>query len=900
MSEKLLDAALVRGAVVVTPNKRLAREIADAYDAARLAERRTAWPSARTLPWNAFVGELVQRAQDARLALPAQRLDATQSLHLWRRIVAADREHSPLVDVDEVAALAAEAWAHVHSYGSGAESWRGFSGAGPDVDAFARWAEAYAKELRRLDAVDAARAPDVVAALAGELPGVRDLEILLAGFVELSPQQRRLIDALQSAGARVIRIAAEPASIDGSAARLAECGTPREELDRALDWARSRALADPDARIGIVVLDLAQRREAVRAACEERLCAPLQWPGNEQAIRPYELSLGTPLADVPLVASALALIALTHRLLDRARAAALVRSPYLPDAAREWMRRAALERSWLERGVRELGWASLVDEVARVDGHLAERWRWATGELRHEARLAPRAWVERWRNWLADVGWCDGRTLTSDEYQADGAWNELLGAFARLAGVAPIIPAREAIGTLERLAREQLFQPATRGARIRVLGLLEASGLAFDALWVAGMAADAWPRAPEPSPLLPIAWQRERNVPRASPDGELAFAREVTARLAHAAPEVVFSFAASADDHERSASPLVAALPRAGVERVPPPTARRLFEARPVLDAVADASAPPIEAGTKLPGGTSLVEMQSECGFRALAMHRLRAHPWPGDVPGLTPLERGQLVHATLHRFWARVRGHDTLAAMDDTALADAVDAAFDEARDTLPPARWAMLPPAIAASEAGCVARLACEWLANVERGRPPFTVAHAEQRATVALAGHTMDIRIDRVDTLQDGGSAVIDYKSGFAKSPAGWFDERPSGLQLALYARAHAQAFPDAAVRALAYGQLRPGDVRAIGLHADAAVWPGLTLPEGVRQAGLVDWADADRRLQQALERIAGEFSAGHAGVAPRDPGVCKNCGLHALCRIADTADADVGVIAEGDDV
>ena len=64
-------------------------------------------------------------------------------------------------------------------------------------------------------------------------------------------------------------------------------------------------------------------------------------------------------------------------------------------------------------------------------------------------------------------------------------------------------------------------------------------------------------------------------------------------------------------------------------------------------------------------------------------------------------------------------------------------------------------------------------------------------------------------------------------------------------------------------------------------------------------LVDWADADRRLQQALDRIAGEFSAGCAGVAPRHPGVCKNCGLHALCRIADANGEDADAIGEIDD-
>ena len=515
MPDPIVDAALARGALIVTPNKRLAREIALRHDRAQVAAGRSTWSAARVLPWMTFVRELVQLGQDAGLALPPLYLDAVQARQLWQVIVRAELTEKPLVDADAAAALAVEAWEHVHAYGAGMEGWRGLAG-GEDVEAFVRWASAYRKEVGRLGAVDNARAADLLAAVAAELPDVATHDIVLTGFIELSPQQQRLLRALEAAGARITHRLDEARSITESPARLAACGTSSDELAWALDWARAHALRDPRARVGVVVLDLAQRRAAVRAACEDRLCAPLQWPGQHDAERPYDISLGPPLADTALVASALALIALLHRPIARSRAAALVRSPYLPNAKAEWMRRAALERTWLDRGTREVSWQTLIQDLEHVDANLAARWQWAAGELRRESRLAPRAWVERWRSWLTDVGWCEGQALSSDEYQADGAWNELLGTFARLAAVAPMLSADDALGTLGKLAREQVFQPEAPGARIRVLGLLEATGLTFDALWVAGMAADAWPRSPEPNPLLPITWQREHGVPRAT------------------------------------------------------------------------------------------------------------------------------------------------------------------------------------------------------------------------------------------------------------------------------------------------------------------------------------------------------------------------------------------------
>src|SRR5512139_415978 len=202
MHESVLAAA-ARGATLVTPNKRLAREIVASHDRAMLASGARAWPAVRVLPWQAFVAELWQQALDAGLPLPPQRLDARQTAHLWRRIVAADLDDAPLLDAATSAALAAEAWERVHAFGEGGASWRGFDANGPEVAAFVRWADAFDRETRRLGAFDLARAPDAIAAVVSGLPGVAGLDVAWIGFVEESPQQRRMLAALERAGASV-------------------------------------------------------------------------------------------------------------------------------------------------------------------------------------------------------------------------------------------------------------------------------------------------------------------------------------------------------------------------------------------------------------------------------------------------------------------------------------------------------------------------------------------------------------------------------------------------------------------------------------------------------------------------------------------------------------------------
>ena len=116
----------------------------------------------------------------------------------------------------------------------------------------------------------------------------------------------------------------------------------------------------------------------------------------------------------------------------------------------------------------------------------------------------------------------------------------------------------EALALLAELAAATPYQPESPPAPIQILGLIEAIGLPFDALWVAGMSDAAWPRSPRPHPLLPVRWQRERGVPRSDAAGELAWAREVVAWFRRAAPMVITSHAANGDDGPATHSALFA------------------------------------------------------------------------------------------------------------------------------------------------------------------------------------------------------------------------------------------------------------------------------------------------------------------------------------------------------
>ena len=886
--------ALAAGATVVTPNNRLARRLSAQHDAASQAAGLRAWPSAAVVPWNAWLATLWRDAVGAGNADDAPRLlTAAQAAHLWRRVVANDLAHAaPLTDAAGAAALAGEAWERLHAFGAGGESWRGWdsTAVGEDPAAFARWAESYRQALREAQAIDLAQVADRLLRAAPPWREIAPAAIALAGFVEPTAQQRRLFGGLAAAGVAVTQVDAV-ASAEQRVEVLA-CGTPREEIASALHWARARAEAAPDAAIGVVVLDLAARRDEVRALAEDILCPALQWPGQQAAARPYNLSLGTALADVPCIAAALDLLALTGGALAVDRAARLLRSRYLPGDDAAWLRRAAIEARWREAGRDEIDVAALTRTLAGAEAPLAQRWRAAYDASGGAGRAVPREWCQAWRRLLAGIGWPGERTPDSAEYQALGAWDDLLVTFATLDPVSGRLGRGDALAALRALAEETLFQPESAPAAIQIVGLLEAAGLPFDALWVAGLAADVWPPPARPNPLLPLAWQRERGVPRSSARRELDYARALMAQLARAAPQVVFSHPQRSDDHHCEASALLAAWASGPPPPVPAGTAPKMFADRPALAAIDDGQAPSVPAGTLLRGGAALIEAQSDCPFRAAATYRLGAAPWPRRGEGLSPLERGQLAHLALAAFWRRVGDRASLLALDARALDATVDDAVGEAlRGTaVDERRWAGLPPALLPGERDRLRRLLQAWLDAGERGRQDFAVLEIESPLTLQFAGFALRFRQDRVDRLADGSVAIIDYKTGTTVALGKWFDARPQAPQLGVYLLARRAAYPEQAVGAVAYARLAPDALGWVGIAADADRLPPLSTAASATRGALADWAAVAAAWQASIGALAQEIATGVAVVRPRDTGsTCRRCGLQSLCRI-DGLDAD----------
>lgn len=873
-----LGEGLNAGATVVTPNRRLALALKREFDDAQAAAGLAVWDSADILPFSAFIERAYDDAlySDLAAGLPLL-LTPAQEQALWEDIIrGSDAGGAPLA-VPETARLVREAWQL-------AQAWRltprfkDFP-LNEDGKAYRDWAQRYERVTRQDGHTDGARLADLVAPLFGQAP-VRTPKLLVCyGFDIVTPQQSALFAGLKAAGCKIV--SAGPQLRQGSALRTA-CKDSRDEIRRVAAWARSQLEAG-QARIGVVVPDLARRRTAIVRAFSAVMAPDYALPGAAQRAMPFNVSLGLALTSYPLVDAALRVLELAGREIDFKHVSRLICSPFLAGGEAEMASRARLDAALRKRAEPAVTFDRLLTLVAR-DGAgcpiLAQRLS-ALAEFR-KAHLfgarAPSVLAKRISEALGIVGFPGERSLDSAEYQTLKKWHELVAAFAALDRIVPRTGYTEAVSRLRRMAADTLFQPETPEVPIQILGVFEAAGMAFDRLWVMGLSDEAWPPGPRPNPFLPIEIQRSARLPQGSAAESLELARRLTREWRSAADEVVLSHPQREDERELRPSPLIIDVPEQSLSLPAYAIFRDVVHAARKLEQIEDHKGPALAKAAAVSAGTAAIKDHAACPFRAFARHRLGAQRLEAPHAGLDALERGTLVHHVLAQAWPQLKSKDALDAISAADLEALLRQAAEEAVARIRRDRPATLSGRFAEIEKQRLVRLARAWLEE-EKQRSGFTVIATEDKRRIEIGGLGFNARLDRVDQVQDGRRIVIDYKTGSAAVGA-WFGDRPEEPQLPLYL---VTAEPDAA--AIAFARVKAGDMKYAALARDGDLLPeARTLPDSKLKRAELSWNEQIDAWRADLARIAAGFAGGDAKVDPRQyPDTCRYCDVKPFCRI-----------------
>ncbi len=717
---------------------------------------------------------------------------------------------------------------------------------------------------------------------------------LFAGFAFATPARRALLEAW---GARAAPELTQP--FPAAPAAMAHAADPAAELELAAQWCRERLSAAPGARLLVIVPELAVRVREVRRLFDATLDPDYLGRGALEADHgAYALEGGQSLLRYGPVAEGLATLQLLSGEVELPQLSQWLRGSFwtAPAAAPRaqldvWLRTVVPPRlnvGQLLRALRVAPPALLAhaDALGAVTAQLLEA-------LAPQSRASLGAWSGRFARVLALCGLNPGaaRQRSSHTQQVLQRLDELLQECAALPAALGLFSAQGAVGAFAQLLTRTRFEPASGDAAVTLSASLADPIVRYEGIWVSGLHAGAIPQHAQFDPLIPIALQRAAGLIGTDAAALVGQAQQALASLCRASREFIVSAPAHQQDLQLSASPLLAPYAQHTYVSV---SARRSELAR-IIRAARTIECYDHEPGLRwpealpLPAGTRAIELQSRCPFRAYAQLRLGADPVENPVPGITPRERGKLLHRALQLLWQRLggssglgraRAEESLAGEVDECVAQAaaeiLQGADPEERDdsylaAADATGLLALRQAAIVRERGRAARL-MRMLCELEVSRAPFVIHDLEASHRVAIGTALLNVRIDRIDRLADGSHAILDYKTGRAATPD-WDVTRTTHPQLLVYLLA-----AGVPVSTLAMAQLDPKAALFKGIGDQDGRLPGL---KGVAGG---NWPQQLAAWREQVLQLAQDFLRGEARVEPMDR-ACDHCHLHAFCRIAD---------------
>ena len=856
-------------ACIVTPGKRLAREITESWVKHRETDSPViATPKVTTV--DSWLEQAWLRAVEAGRLPSAKLLTPQQDLAVWQQLIRSDLEERigfSLTHPRAAAQRAQAAWNKLMMH-DGAELqdlWSAFQ-YDDDCQVFSDWARQYSARISELGALSRYGAYQQLLTLSvTERPSLG-----LFTVPALPPLIRRALDHLASV------TAIEPDRRDHTDLPVQSFVTRDDELFAAAKWAYASS-AGSGQRVGIVLLDMANDRNRLEYFLRQEFdCLDTRY--NDL---PVNFTTGMPLASTPLFRDALAVLEWEVHPLGRAQWLSLARSPYLAFQDNPEMIPGMIQAQF-RSGSHEISVDSALHIAARQDSscNVTRILRSIRSSRIQKGVRNLDDWTEVIRERLALWGWPGRPGLDSIEYQQFQRLDASLDALASFAAVMPHQSYESALGVWRDCLAATVFQPKTPHDSIQVLGPLEAVGGQFDALWICGAQRGALPARPRVEPFLPAAIQKSLGMANID---EVVLTEEASTLLQvwfAGSQEVIASFHSTEQGLPQHASTLLFGKVRdANASWFPP--AR--WEGPLQLEPAPEDSSLPLET-SETAGGTSLIRDQAACPFRAFARHRLNLPSLQPTQIGISASERGAFLHEALFRLWRQIESSYALASLSPSAEKNLIEEALTGAmqqtesacesrgyslRERVGSACWQL-------EQQLCVDLLG-QWLQHERERSASFRVVEMEQNQTLEVEGLSLTLRPDRIDELEDGRRAVIDYKTR-APSRLHWLGQRPQEPQLPLY------SLLDSKIRGIAFAELSTSDpVQFIALGEGLGFAKGdcKALEQQTRSIAAT-WPELVSQWEASLQQLAIEFMTGDAAVNPQ-PGACDYCDLASLCRI-----------------
>jgi len=715
-------------------------------------------------------------------------------------------------------------------------------------------------------------------------------QLLLVGFNQLNPLEESLLEYCRSHGVKVELL--KPTPIDAKVARI-EAIDLQQELQIAAAQSQLLTQADPEQSIGVVVQQLSSHLSSIHQIFSQQFSPQelLPWQPLEKTL--YNVSAGQPLAEIPMINTAIQLLQLQPSGFDLQALAFLKNSPFIHWGENE----GVIKRFIHQQSLLAFGHYSLSYLLAKIEKEtepdllsvLTDR----INELKDRDNY-PRpiyAWIDNWKTILNVWGWSEGvcnKSFSEADKNIQSAFYESFKDCLDISVIYQKLSNTQAKDYLFQVLRQKVFQLPSDRTNVQVLGVLEAAGLEFDQLIMVGFNRDNWPQKHKTNPFIPLLFQQQNNMPGSSASREYEYAKDLSGSLLSSAKNILITQSHADNDELSSASALFSDYPRSDLQL------KSLLETDQIItpnyqwikDEQIDLSS------TEIKGGAYLLSQYATCPFRAMSSFQLKIKSAEQPHKGIEPRIRGAWLHLVMELLWERLKTQQALLEVSDDELVQMVTQLILKARVEFDAQLSASTSSEIVDIEIEKMLLQIMQWLA-LDKQREPFSVA-PEVEKELELGALKFKFRIDRIDTGNNGAIEIIDYKTGGVDVKK-WLSKRPEEAQMPAYVL----ACEEHNITGLSYAKLKTGEVLSSGVWFDEKATNGFRFIdrniEGEKNRTkyilsnnqLVDLEQSlARQWRVNLKNIANKIVAGDMPVSPKNEiDSCRYCEFGDFCRISE---------------
>ena len=641
--------------------------------------------------------------------------------------------------------------------------------------------------------------------------------------------------------------------------------THSDELIAAAKW--GKAWFDRGESAVIVLMDYHRDR----AQLEQCLRNEFAVEGQSFTQLPVNFSRGVELSKTPLYRDALLLLRLIVQSATRDDVLALVRSPFF-----RWARaadKASIIRALFHTEERLFTRNHVLSELSRLSAEsgLAEALNWTRVERLGVVRHTSAEWREILVDLLSRAGWPGAAGLDSVEFQQYEQFSDVLDMLE----INPLDEARFSLAKfIEKLSyalTQRIFQPQTEASPLQVMSLRDTFGLAFTSVRVVGAVSESLPGPPQTLSLIPWQICHDYNIRSVLDSESDTIHRRLLGRLQVEA-NLTLSFSHSVDGLESMPSRFCATpLPMDTRERKrasPPDT-----PIEEIMDNTGCGIAPPV----RQTGGVGLLEDQALCPLKAHLKHRLGITALRDEQTGLSPGERGALLHSALFYTFDQLGSSDALSSVEWNKQVETVKHSVEKAVSSIKPSTRDRVGLHMLDLERMRLITTVTNWLSIEAKRTIPFTVIQREQTHEWQSEGLTLSFKVDRVDELADAGRVVIDYKSKVTNTLADWTDCPIRAPQLPCYT----EVIDNVIGIAVASVTGDKAGYRPIGAEVGVGRNDQMAQKELQERVSL-SWSALRDQWRDELDRLVADFIRGEAKATPSAK-ACRYCDYASICRV-----------------